>query len=158
MAQAVRVRISSSVPRISAGKYKETRKNQFLTGLFIVCAVWVRPIKSSRTSCTLKRTTDKSPQNRFGGLERALYGRPRIKAKMSRVEWPLAQNKENDVIDGLIAGKIQVQAKQELGKNGSQYVTAKVRATGADGEPLIVNVIAFAGARAAPCSLWPRVW
>lgn len=90
---------------------------------------------------------------------------------MSRVEWPLDQNKESNVIDGLIAGKIQVQAKQGLGKNGSQYVTAKVRAMGADGEPLIVNVIAFAGdacrallalaegeSVALAGSLTPKVW
>jgi len=47
------------------------------------------------------------------------------------------------MIDGLIAGKIYGQAKKGVGKNGSVYFTAKVRAAGGDGEPLLVNVITF---------------
>ena len=47
------------------------------------------------------------------------------------------------MIDGLIAGRIYGQPKQGTGKNGSPYVTAKVRATGGDGESLFVNVITF---------------
>lgn len=47
------------------------------------------------------------------------------------------------MIDGLIAGKIYGQPKKGVGKNGSVYVTAKVRAAGGDGEPLLVNVITF---------------
>ena len=48
------------------------------------------------------------------------------------------------MIDGLIAGRVYGQPKQGTGKNGSTYVTAKVRANGGDGESLFVNVIAFA--------------
>lgn len=47
------------------------------------------------------------------------------------------------MIDGLIAGRIYGQAKTGVGKNGSAYVTAKVRAVGVDGTPVLVNVITF---------------
>ena len=47
------------------------------------------------------------------------------------------------MIDGLIAGKVYGQPKKGIGKNGSVYVTAKVRAPGGDGETLFVNVITF---------------
>lgn len=50
------------------------------------------------------------------------------------------------MIDGLIAGRIYGQPKQGSGKNGSTYVTAKVRATGGDGESVFVNVISFSDA------------
>jgi single-stranded DNA-binding protein len=75
------------------------------------------------------------------------------------------------MIDGLIAGKIYGQPKQGTGKNGSIYVSAKVKAAGGDGELIFVNVIAFADdARFALMalddgdsvslsgSLTPRVW
>ncbi len=47
------------------------------------------------------------------------------------------------MIDALIAGKVYGQPKKGMGKNGSPYVTAKVRAAGGDGEVLFVNVITF---------------
>ena len=47
------------------------------------------------------------------------------------------------MIDALIAGKLHSHPEQRTGKNGQPYATAKVRATGGDGESLFVNVIAF---------------
>ncbi len=47
------------------------------------------------------------------------------------------------MIDGLIAGRIYGSPKTGVGKNGSAYVTAKVKASGADGHPVLVNVITF---------------
>lgn len=47
------------------------------------------------------------------------------------------------MIDALIAGRIYGHPKQGVGKNGSQYVTAKLRAAAGDGEMITVNVIAF---------------
>jgi len=47
------------------------------------------------------------------------------------------------MIDGLIAGKIYGHPKQGTGKNGSPYVTTKVRATASDGDTLMVSVIGF---------------
>ena len=48
------------------------------------------------------------------------------------------------MIDGLIAGRLYGHAEEREGKNGSPFVTAKVRAAAGDGAPLFVNVIAFA--------------
>lgn len=48
------------------------------------------------------------------------------------------------MIDGLIAGHLVGLAETRQGKNGSNFVLAKVKATAGDGESLIVNVIAFA--------------
>jgi len=50
------------------------------------------------------------------------------------------------MIDGLIAGKLYGHAESRTGKNGSPYVTARVRAAAGDSSPLFVNVIAFAEA------------
>ena len=47
------------------------------------------------------------------------------------------------MIDALIAGKLHSHPEQRTGKNGQPYATAKLRATGGDGESLFVNVIAF---------------
>ena len=46
-------------------------------------------------------------------------------------------------MDGLIAGRLMGDPEQRVGKAGSQFVVAKLRATAGDGENLIVNVIAF---------------
>ncbi len=75
------------------------------------------------------------------------------------------------MIDALISGRIYGQPKQGAGKNGSPYVTAKVRAAAGDGEILMVSVIAFADAAcqallalgdgdsvALSGSLTPKVW
>jgi hypothetical protein len=75
------------------------------------------------------------------------------------------------MIDGLIAGKMQGEPEQRLGKGNSPFVLAKVRAQASDGEFLIVNVIAFdeapRAALLALCegdavaivgSLAPKVW
>ncbi|AJZ74807.1 single-stranded DNA-binding protein [Pandoraea apista] len=49
------------------------------------------------------------------------------------------------MIDGLIGGKLYGKAAQRTGQNGHPFVTAKVRATGGDGDgdAIFVNVIAF---------------
>ncbi|MBK9442492.1 MAG: single-stranded DNA-binding protein [Comamonadaceae bacterium] len=47
------------------------------------------------------------------------------------------------MIDGLVAGKVLGDPEQRLGKGDSRFVLAKVLAQAGDGEPLIVNVIAF---------------
>ena len=75
------------------------------------------------------------------------------------------------MIDGLIAGRLYGTASERTGQNNTQFVTAKVLAAGGDGEPLFVNVIAFAGPAmtallalddgdsvALAGSLTPKVW
>jgi hypothetical protein len=75
------------------------------------------------------------------------------------------------VINGLISGKLVGLAEIREGKNASKYVIAKVRATGGDGEAIVVNAIAFAseacaalmglddGDSVALCGgLTPKVW
>jgi single-stranded DNA-binding protein len=58
------------------------------------------------------------------------------------------------MIEGLITGTLVGLAEQRQGKNDTTFVLAKVRATPGEGEPLIVNVIAFAAeARAALLAL-----
>jgi len=47
------------------------------------------------------------------------------------------------MMDGLIAGRLLGDPEQRTGKGESRFVVAKVRAQAGDGEPLIVNVIAF---------------
>lgn len=49
------------------------------------------------------------------------------------------------MIDGLIGGKVYGKPVERKGQSGKQFVTAKVRAAGGDGESLFVNVIAFDG-------------
>lgn len=48
------------------------------------------------------------------------------------------------MIEGLITGTLTGLAEQRQGKNETSFVLAKVKATPGEGEPLIVNVIAFA--------------
>ena len=75
------------------------------------------------------------------------------------------------MIDALVAGRIFGQPKAGAGKNGSSYVTAKIRTAGADNEPLLVSVITFADAVcqsllvlsegdsvALSGSLTPKIW
>ncbi len=75
------------------------------------------------------------------------------------------------MIDALIAGKVYGTPKPGEGKNGNTYVTAKVKAAAGDGEPMLVNVIAFSGEAcrallaldegdsvALTGSLTPKVW
>jgi single-stranded DNA-binding protein len=58
------------------------------------------------------------------------------------------------MIDGLIGGKVYGKPVERKGQSGKQFVTAKVRAAGGDGESLFVNVIAFdADAQAALLAL-----
>ena len=58
------------------------------------------------------------------------------------------------MIDGLIGGKAYGKPVERKGQSGKQFVTAKVRAAGGDGESLFVNVIAFdADAQAAVLAL-----
>ena len=75
------------------------------------------------------------------------------------------------MIDGLIVGKLFGDAEMRDGKNASRFAVAKVKATSADGEAIIVNVIAFAtetctallalhdgDSLALSGSLTPKVW
>lgn len=75
------------------------------------------------------------------------------------------------MIDGLIGGKLYGTPVRRTGKNGNQFVTAKVRAATAGGETLFVNVIAFAESAATALlalsegdsvslsgELTPKVW
>jgi single-stranded DNA-binding protein len=48
------------------------------------------------------------------------------------------------MIEALITGTLTGLAEQRQGKNDTTFVLAKVKATPDEGEPLIVNVIAFA--------------
>ena len=48
------------------------------------------------------------------------------------------------MIEGLITGTLVGLAEQRQGKNESTFVLAKVKAMAGEGEPLIINVIAFA--------------
>jgi single-stranded DNA-binding protein len=47
------------------------------------------------------------------------------------------------MIDGLVSGKLFGAAQSRVGRNGSEFVVAKVRAAAGDGDALFVNVIAF---------------
>ena len=75
------------------------------------------------------------------------------------------------MIEGLIAGTLVGLAETRQGKNGTSFALAKVKAVAADGESLIVNVIAFAAEAGAALlalndgdavslagSLAPKVW
>ncbi|HSN79985.1 MAG TPA: single-stranded DNA-binding protein [Rhodoferax sp.] len=75
------------------------------------------------------------------------------------------------MIDGLIAGRLIGDPERRQGKGDSAYVVARVRAQGSEGEPLMVNLIAFDDAPckvllalrdgdsvAAAGSLNPKVW
>lgn len=86
----------------------------------------------------------------------------------SRIVLP---GQRNDMIDGLISGKLYGEPATRVGKSGKPFVITKVRAAAGDGEALFVNVIAFDD---APCaallalsdgdsvalagSLTPKVW
>ncbi|MDP1531320.1 single-stranded DNA-binding protein [Rhodoferax sp.] len=54
------------------------------------------------------------------------------------------------MIDGLIAGRLIGDPEQRQGKGDSSYVVARVRAQSSEGEPLMVNLIAF---DEVPCSV-----
>ena len=56
--------------------------------------------------------------------------------------WPVTV--ELKMIDGLVSGKLYGCAQSRTGQSGTVFVTAKVRASGGDGESMFVNVIAFA--------------
>lgn len=75
------------------------------------------------------------------------------------------------MIEALITGTLVGLAEQRQGKNDSTFVLAKVKATPGEGEPLIVNVIAFAAEACAALlaldegdtlaltgALTPKVW
>lgn len=75
------------------------------------------------------------------------------------------------MIEGLITGTLVGLAEQRQGKNDTTFVLAKVKATPGEGEPLIVNVIAFAAEACAALlaldegdtlaltgTLTPKVW
>ncbi len=48
------------------------------------------------------------------------------------------------MIEGLVAGTLVGMAESRQGKNGSNYVLAKVKAPTTEGDSLIVNAITFA--------------
>ena len=75
------------------------------------------------------------------------------------------------MIDGLVAGRLYGEAEMREGKNASQFAVAKVKASAADADPVLVNVIAFAPQACAALmalqdgdpvslagSLTPKVW
>lgn len=75
------------------------------------------------------------------------------------------------MIDGLVAGRLYGEAERRTDKAGKGYSLAKVRASTAEGEVLLVNVIAFdddlcaslhrlhdGDSVALSGSLNPRVW
>ena len=75
------------------------------------------------------------------------------------------------MIEGLITGTLMGLAEQRQGKNDTSFVLAKVKAQPGEGEPLIVNVIAFAAEACAALlaldegdtlavsgTLTPKVW
>ncbi len=75
------------------------------------------------------------------------------------------------MIEALITGTLVGLAEQRQGKNDTSFVLAKVKATPGEGEPLIVNVIAFAAEAGAALlaldegdtlavsgALTPKVW
>jgi single-stranded DNA-binding protein len=75
------------------------------------------------------------------------------------------------MIEALITGTLTGLAEQREGKNNTTFVLAKVKAQPGEGEPLIVNVIAFApeacaallaldegDALALTGTLTPKVW
>lgn len=75
------------------------------------------------------------------------------------------------MIEALITGTLVGLAEQRQGKNDTTFVLAKVKAQPGEGEPLIVNVIAFApeacaallaldegDALALTGTLTPKVW
>lgn len=47
------------------------------------------------------------------------------------------------MIDGLVLGKLYGAPQSRIARNGSEYVTAKVRAAVGDGDAVFVNLIAF---------------
>jgi hypothetical protein len=47
------------------------------------------------------------------------------------------------MIDGLIAGKLHGKPQPRRSASGNDFVTAKLRAAGGDGETLFVNMIVF---------------
>ena len=75
------------------------------------------------------------------------------------------------MIEGLVAGTLVGLAETRQGKNGTNFVLAKVKALCGDGESLIVNVISFASEACAALmalddgdavalagALTPKVW
>jgi len=75
------------------------------------------------------------------------------------------------MIDGLVAGTLVDDPQERRGKSDSIYVLLKLRALNAEGEPIVVNVIAFdaelgailmelrdGDAVALTGSLTPKVW
>ena len=75
------------------------------------------------------------------------------------------------MIEGLLAGTLSGDPEKRVGKAGSEFVVARMRAHSADNEPVVINVIAFAadvsarllGMREGDAvslagSLSPRVW
>ena len=75
------------------------------------------------------------------------------------------------MISGLIAGVLMGEAEMRTGKNASQFVVAKVKVAGVDGESTLVNVISFSAETGAALmqlddgdavalsgTLTPKVW
>lgn len=75
------------------------------------------------------------------------------------------------MIEALVTGRLLGVAETRLGKNGTSFALAKVKADAGDGEGIIVNVIAFAAEASAALmalddgdtlalsgALTPKVW
>jgi hypothetical protein len=80
-------------------------------------------------------------------------------------------SEKQQMIDGIVSGRLHGAPAEGSGQGGSRYVTARVKAVAGDGDTLIVNVIAFVDAVrqalldledgesvALSGSLTPKVW
>ncbi len=56
------------------------------------------------------------------------------------------------MIEGLVTGTLMALAEERQGKNDCAFVVARLKAQPGEGEPLIVNVIAFTAEARAACA------
>ena len=71
------------------------------------------------------------------------YGRPTTPQSPSPAHCRGNNQKDDAMIDALIAGRLFGQPTERTGKSGKPFAVAKVRCAAGDGESLFVSVIAF---------------
>jgi hypothetical protein len=99
------------------------------------------------------------------------YGFREALAPRVPIETRRSKTGADEMIDGLVGGRLYGEAQIRTGQNGKRFVTCKVRATAGDGDTLFVNVIAFdddvqtgllalsdADSVALSGALTPKVW